>query len=378
MGPRPRGEEVTSVSPRGETLSNIPPVRREHRPGAVTRVVGREEERGTRDLLRATKAPELVLLVVLLDLWSANLWINPPGDSRLYETAPIARYMQEREKSDGPFRIYRFEPSRLSEHPSIRYETDSVIWISLYRKLTLFPFLAAKDHIAYSLFPSVDRLETPFVQQLTRELERITVLNERLDLLSSLNVRYIVSPVELANEKLSLEALYQVNSDQPLRLYALEGFARRAFVVSTLLGLAEAGPHPEASFSKEGGRSRLTFHVGEPLKGASAKVSRYSSGNVDLEVESPQAGLLVLMDNNYPGWVARVNAETRPIQAIYPACRAVAVPAGRHRVTFSYEPPGFRRGLIISAAALLLVLTLLGMCVIAQTKQAKLGTGSGS
>jgi hypothetical protein len=101
---------------------------------------------------------------------------------------------------------------------------------------------------------------------------------------------------------------------------------------------------------KEGGRSRLTFHVGEPLKGASAKISRYSSGNVDLEVESPQAGLLVLMDNNYPGWVARVNAETRPIRAIYPACRAVAVPAGRHRVTFSYEPTGFRR---VSSSALL-------------------------
>ena len=115
-----------------------------------------------------------VLLVVLLDLWSGNLWINPPGDSRLYETAPIARYLQEREKSDGPFRIYRFEPSRLSEHPPIRYETDSVIWISLYRKLTLFPFLAAKDHIAYSLFPSVDRLETPIVQQLNRELEQDT------------------------------------------------------------------------------------------------------------------------------------------------------------------------------------------------------------
>ena len=75
----------------------------------------------------------------------------------------------------------------------------------------------------------------------------------------------------------------------------------------------------------------------------------------------------MLMDNNYPGWVARVDAETRPIQEIYPACRAVAVPAGKHRVAFSYEPPGFRRGLIISAAALFLVLTILGMCMFTQS-----------
>jgi len=300
----------------------------------------------------------VLLLVVLLDLWSGNLWINPPGDSRLYETAPSARYLQEREKADGPFRIYRFEPSRLSEHPAIRYETDSVIWISLYRKLTLFPFLAAKDHIAYALFPSIDRLETPIVQQLNRELGK--TLNERLDLLSGLNVRYIVSPVELVNEKLSLEALFQVNSDQPMRLYAVKGFVPRAFVVSTPQDRAEASSPSEAQFSDAVGQSRLKLQIGEPLNGASAKVSRYSSGNVDVEVDGSQGGLLVLLDNNYPGWVARVDAETLPIQEIYPTCRAVAVPAGKHRVAFSYEPPGFRRGLVISTAALFLVLAILG------------------
>jgi len=126
------------------------------------------------------------------------------------------------------------------------------------------------------------------------------------------------------------------------------------------------------------GPNRLSLQLAKPVNGASAKVTRYSNGKVDLEVASSQAGLLVLMDNNYPGWVARVDAETRPIQAMHPASRAVAIPAGKHQVTFSYEPPGFRRGLVISAAALLLVLTLLGMCVIAQIKQAKLGTGSGS
>src|SRR5262249_48351180 len=31
-----------------------------------------------------------VVVVILLDLWGSNLWINPLGDSRLYETAPAA------------------------------------------------------------------------------------------------------------------------------------------------------------------------------------------------------------------------------------------------------------------------------------------------
>ena len=180
-----------------------------------------------------------------------------------------------------------------------------------------------------------------------------------------------MSPVELVNERLSLEALFQVNSDQPMRLYALEGFVPRAFVVSTPQGRAEASFPSEAQFSNAVGQSRLKIHVGDPLKGASAKVSRYSSGNVDVDVESSQAGLLVLMDNNYPGWIARVDTEPRPIQEIYPACRAVAVPAGRHRVAFSYEPPGFRRGLVISTVAVLLVLTILGMRIFTQSIQSK-------
>jgi len=70
--------------------------------------------------------------------------------------------------------------------------------------------------------------------------------------------------------------------------------------------------------------------------------------------------------------VASVDAETRPIQEIYPASRAVAVLAGKHRVDFRYEPPAFRRGLLISTAALFLVLTMLGIHIVAQSKQAKL------
>jgi uncharacterized membrane protein YfhO len=83
------------------------------------------------------------------------------------------------------------------------------------------------------------------------------------------------------------------------------------------------------------------------------------------------------MDSHYPGWVARVDAEILPIQEIYPASRAVAVPAGKHKVDFRYEPRAFRRGLLISAVTLFLVLTMLGLGIVAQSKQAKLLVNEG-
>ena len=162
-----------------------------------------------------------------------------------------------------------------------------------------------------------------------------------------------------------------MNSDQPVRLYALEGFAPRTFVVNETKGPTEAISNSESQFSRVRSERKLKLQVGDPVKGASVKVSRYSSCRVELEVESSQAGLLVLMDNHYPGWVARVDAETRPIQEIYPASRAVAILAGKHRVDFRYEPPAFRRGLLISTSALFLVL-MLGIRIVAQSKQAKL------
>jgi hypothetical protein len=90
-----------------------------------------------------------------------------------------------------------------------------------------------------------------------------------------------------------------------------------------------------------------------------------------LEVQSLQGGLLVLMDNNYPGWVVRVDAEPRPIQVIHPASRAVTIPPGKHQVRFSYEAPSFRRALVASTAALLLVVATLAMCSFTWFRRAK-------
>jgi len=304
----------------------------------------------------------VVIAFTLLDLWSSNFWINPSGDEGLYEQAPAAQYLQEREKSDGPFRIFRFEPASLRDHPSIRYETDSVIWISLYRKLTLFPFLAAKDHLAYSVFPSIDRLETPFVQALNRTLDETKYLDRRLSVLAALNVRYVVSPVELASDRLNLERQFEVNSDQPLRLYSVGNPQARAALVTRDALLSMTDSSARASLPPQ--ETSDPLHPGFPIwaqppAGSAVKISKYSSAEVVMEVECPRESLLVLRDNSYPGWVARVDDAIRPIEIAHPTMRAVGVPTGSHRVVFRFEPESFRRGATISLVSLVLTIASL-------------------
>jgi membrane protein YfhO len=74
---------------------------------------------------------------------------------------------------------------------------------------------------------------------------------------------------------------------------------------------------------------------------------------VQVDVHFPSDGLLVLLDNHYPGWHARVDGNPVEVLRANTTFRAVAVPAGSHRVVFCYAPTGWRPGLALAALGLL-------------------------
>ncbi len=91
-----------------------------------------------------------------------------------------------------------------------------------------------------------------------------------------------------------------------------------------------------------------------PLGGeGKARVISHDGGRVVVEVEADGPAMLVLVENRADGWVASIDGgPAQPTLACNVAWQALAVPAGRHEVVFSYEPSGFRWGLRISLAAL--------------------------
>jgi hypothetical protein len=80
-----------------------------------------------------------------------------------------------------------------------------------------------------------------------------------------------------------------------------------------------------------------------------------------LTVETSSSGpaYLVLSDSFDPGWSATLDGRPVPIRPAYLAFRAVYLPAGTHRVEFTYRPAGFRAGLILSSIGLTVCLVLL-------------------
>jgi hypothetical protein len=71
---------------------------------------------------------------------------------------------------------------------------------------------------------------------------------------------------------------------------------------------------------------------------ATVQMRKYTPLHVVVEVQCGQPGMLVLADTWYPGWKARVDGISAPLYRADWVLRAVAVPAGEHRVEFYYAP----------------------------------------
>jgi hypothetical protein len=97
---------------------------------------------------------------------------------------------------------------------------------------------------------------------------------------------------------------------------------------------------------------------------------------VVVDYAAPAPGQLILHDTHYPGWRASVDGRPAPIRPANAAFRAVPVPAGRHTVTFEYDPASVQVGAGASALAVLVVMgSLLGLAVRSRRGRRPMGHG---
>jgi hypothetical protein len=100
--------------------------------------------------------------------------------------------------------------------------------------------------------------------------------------------------------------------------------------------------------------SPLDMPATAPPSGDMATITRYAPEDVEIQTQSPAGSLLILADQAFPGWEARVDGQAVPILTADHALRAVAVPGGVHTVHFTYAPGSFRLGAGLTGAALVL------------------------
>ena len=143
----------------------------------------------------------------------------------------------------------------------------------------------------------------------------------------------------------------------PAWVYDLEALPRAIVVLRAVAvrSFAEAVQRIRASDFDPASQAVVEGDLA-PLEGAggsggSVELTSEGANRLSLSVTSEGPGLLVLFDTWAPGWTARVDGQRTTLHRANAMFRGVAVPSGRSRVDFSYEPPGLRVGLALGIPA---------------------------
>jgi len=159
-----------------------------------------------------------------------------------------------------------------------------------------------------------------------------------------------------------------VYSDNQYKLYQIRNPYPRAFIVHKYRNIPERELRFEIIKSKGFDPLREVILEKEPnIKPVeSPKSSKlemvefidYQAHEVKLKVQLASPGILVFTDAFYPNWKATVNGKIQTILAANHLFRAIALPAGKHEIAFSYQTQTFHASLKISLAAMIICILL--------------------
>jgi membrane protein YfhO len=163
-----------------------------------------------------------------------------------------------------------------------------------------------------------------------------------------------------------LPGLRAVYSGSDARIYANPSSLPRAFLVGSQRVVSGADA-ARAAVTAAGFPARTTAVTereiaGIPTSAASAAggraaITEYERERVAVRTSASRPSLLVLTDSWFPGWKAKVDGKSTPVERVDYVIRGVKVPAGAHTVEFTYEPTSWRVGWILSLLALLTIVS---------------------
>ncbi len=224
--------------------------------------------------------------------------------------------------------------------------------------LALYPNLADRygtlDPRAYD-FPLPDRYERLFLALGggASDLPIVALNNPRLVQIADLfAVRYVIFPAPLFVRSAGRTQLFERNpGGLPRSWVAYSWRPAKTSGAALFVTVGSTARQSEASPAIEGAAPPPA----PPLAPTPARVTVDHAQEVEVQAIARRAGYLILDDSYYPGWQASVDGHPTRILPANENFRAVAIPAGRHVITFRYRPASFIAGAAISLATALLM-----------------------
>jgi hypothetical protein len=290
--------------------------------------------------LSATAATALLALLTVADLWVV--------DRRFFETVPSPDEM--------------FAPDDVADFLRSQPGRDRV-WVLPFPPGSVYRGNAGN----YLMHFDVDQAGGEHGNQLQRWNQYVGAGTESYvdwhnfmqspAFLDAGNVRWLVSGVEFQDPRLR-----EVHRGSAL-VYENLGALPRAYLVPQVVTTGPDASGLEA-MQAQGFDPRTTAVVASaapvrlpagPLNGA-AQVAEYTPDRVVVQTRADREALLVLADNFYAGWKAEIDGRPAAILRANHTFRGVVVPAGSHRVTFTFHPADLYTGFYVYLACLALLL----------------------
>ena len=80
----------------------------------------------------------------------------------------------------------------------------------------------------------------------------------------------------------------------------------------------------------------------------SAEIIKYTPNKLIIDTDSDREAILVISDNFYPGWHAKMNGKDTEVLRTNYTFRGVVVLEGKNRVEMYYYPESFKWGIVIA------------------------------
>lgn len=131
----------------------------------------------------------------------------------------------------------------------------------------------------------------------------------------------------------------------------------------------------------EAGRTAADHDTGSPGTAAAggppepARVTAHGLAEVRIDVDTDEAGYLVLLDSFDDGWSATVDGHDAEVVRANAAFRSVEVPAGASEVVFRYTTPGLRAALALALITLGAITVVLVVSLTRRREAARASAG---
>ncbi|MFC2172209.1 YfhO family protein, partial [Acidobacteriota bacterium] len=304
----------------------------------------------------------LLCILVLGDLLPSSLATNPTVHAGAMNMRPIFAQAVSEGAQGGVYIRYRTEEVMsvlLQKHPGV----TSHQWIAQGLGLYLTTF-SSGCRTAFA--DNIDGLLIRETEAASRMLYE-TPPDLSAGVLKSAGVRYVATNYDLPRDQYTLlrdfggegwpVRLYEVNEGRgPVYCVPRVRTVSCAEEAISLLSQGGYDPYGEAFVEREISALDLPSRDGDFV--ATCKITYRSDRQIDIDVYSENPCLLIGAMTFYPGWKTTVDGKGQETFRANGRFLSTPLQAGKHRVSFLYEPESVRLGKVLSGLGLLGIMGL--------------------